>query len=79
MQNCIINVIILIERFGKSFLSGFMEEERKKKRVKIAIIVFVILLTVIAIVEAGVLLSMRAKLDKITNDYNQIQERLENS
>ena len=34
---------------------------------------------VIAIVEAGVLLSMRAKLDKITNDYNQIQERLENS
>ncbi len=56
-----------------------MEEEKKKKRIKIAVIVFVVLLTVIAIVEAGVLLSMRAKLDKITNDYNQIQERLENS
>lgn len=56
-----------------------MEEERKKKRIKIAVIVLVVLLAVIAIVETGVLLSMRAKLDKITNDYNQIQERLENS
>jgi len=55
------------------------EEERKKKRIKIAVIVLVVLLAVIAIVETGVLLSMRAKLDKITNDYNQIQERLENS
>lgn len=53
--------------------------ERKKKKAKILIIILFTLLFIIAIVETGILLSMRSRLDSLTNDNNQIQERLENS
>lgn len=54
-------------------------DERKKKAAKILIIILFAVLLIIAIVETGLLLSMRSKLDNLTNENSQIQERLENS
>lgn len=54
-------------------------DEGKKKKIKIVVIVLVIILSIIALVETGLLLSMRSKLDQINSDNNQIQNRLENS
>lgn len=52
-------------------------EERKKKRIKILVIIIGVILSVIAIVETGLLLSAQTKLDNLNNDYEQIQDRLE--
>ena len=51
-------------------------EERKRKIIKFSMIVAIALLVIIAIVESFVLISLNQKLDKLQEDYNQLQEQI---
>ena len=53
-------------------------EERKRKALNISLLILVICLAIIAVVESFVLISLKNRIEDLNDQYQQIEDQLEN-